>query len=67
MSIECRQQATDADVMENEAVTGYSNDSMEHNDVRYGWQNELWYVKNWQGNYYQVHVSQPGCQALQHA
>jgi len=50
MSIECRQQATDADVMENEAVTGYSNDSMEHNDVRHGRQNELLYVHNWRGS-----------------
>lgn len=44
ISIDCRQQATDADIMENEVVTGYRNDSMEHIGVRYGWQDEPWYV-----------------------
>ena len=37
------QQATDADSMGNEAVTGCCNDSMEHNGVRYGWQDEPWF------------------------
>ena len=37
------QQATGADNTESEAVTGCCNDSMEHNGVRYGWQDEPWY------------------------
>ncbi len=41
MSIDRRKQATDADIMDFDAVTGNSNDSMEHNDVRHGWQDEL--------------------------
>ncbi len=50
MSIDCRQQTTDAEIVHNEAVTGYSNDSMEHDAVRHDWQDEPWYVYNWRGS-----------------